>query len=338
MKPAHDVQDIQLTSTELGSLWTVYMNNSMSIQVLTYFLNKVEDKEIHEVLKFALESAQQENETVINIFNAEGQPIPHGFTEDDVNINARRLYSDNFFLHYVKNMSQFGMTAIGTNYTMASRSDIRNFYKGCVQKITKLDEMATQLLLAKGLYTRAPYITITDKVSFVNKQNFLAGFIGGRRPLIAMEATYLFLNAQTNSVGNALLLGFSQVAGDQRIRKYTWRGMEIAKKHLNIFTDKLREDHLHSAPNAEDEVTDSTEAPFSDKLMIFHITLLVSAGMGNYGMAMAVSPRHDLSTTYARLAAEVGDYAADGANIMIDNGWMEEPPQADDRKEIANKQ
>ncbi|HEX7063760.1 MAG TPA: DUF3231 family protein [Bacillales bacterium] len=338
MKPAHDVQDIQLTVTELGTLWTLYMNNSMSIQVLSYFLSKVEDGEIHEVLEFALQTAQKENQSIIDIFNAEGQPIPHGFTEDDVNLNAPQLYTDTFFLHYLKNMSQYGVTTMGTNYTLASRSDIRNFYKGCVQKVTKLDEMATQILLTKGLYTRPPHISVPDKVSFVNKQNFLAGFIGGRRPLIAMEAMYLFLNAQTNSVGNSLLLGFSQVTSDQRIRKYTWRGMEIAKKHLNVFTNKLREDHLHTAPNLEDEVTNSTEPPFSDKLITFHITLLVTAGMGNYGMAISASPRHDLVTVYTRLAAEIGDYAKDGANIMIDNGWMEEPPQVDDRKELAKKQ
>ncbi|HEU5141513.1 MAG TPA: DUF3231 family protein, partial [Bacillales bacterium] len=177
----------------------------------------------------------------------------------------------------------------------------------------------------------------TDELSFVSKHNFLAGFIGGRRPLIAAEIIHLFSNAQTNSIGNTLLLGFSQSARDQSIRKYAWRGMEIAKKHLNIFTDKLREDHLHSAPNHEDAVTDSTEAPFSDKLITFLITLLITAGIGNYGMAMSASPRHDLGTTYARLAAEIGGYAKDGANIMIKNSWMEEPPQADDRMELNKK-
>ncbi|HEX6922183.1 MAG TPA: DUF3231 family protein [Bacillales bacterium] len=337
MKPAHDVQDIKLTATELGSLWTLYMNNSMSIQVLSYFLAKVDDTEIQDVMEFALQTAQQENQSITDIFNAEGQPIPFAFTENDVNVNAPRLYSDSFFLQYVKNMSQFGASTLATNYTMASRSDVRNFYKGCLQKVTNLDEEATQLLLSKGLYTRAPNISVTDEPSFVSKQNFLAGFIGGRRPLIAAEATHLFSNAQTNAIGNTLLLGFSQVARDQSIRKFTWRGMEIAKKHLSIFTDKLREDHLHTAPNLEDSVTDSTEPPFSDKLITFHITLLVAAGMGNYGMAMSASPRHDLAAMYARLAAEIGNYASDGANLMIKNSWMEEPPQVDDRKEIAKK-
>jgi hypothetical protein len=31
----------------------------------------------------------------------------------------------------------------------------------------------------------------------------------------------------------------------------------------------------------------------------------------------------------------VGDYVEDGANILIDHGWMEQPPQAVDREALA---
>jgi nitrogen fixation protein len=35
--------------------------------------------------------------------------------------------------------------------------------------------------------------------------------------------------------------------------------------------------------------------------------------------------------------AEILQYAEDGANIMIDNGWREQPPQAPDRDQLANQ-
>lgn len=54
-----------------------------------------------------------------------------------------------------------------------------------------------------------------------------------------------------------------------------------------------------------------------------------------YGNALAFSPRHDIAANYARLAAEVGNYSEDGANILIDMGWMEQPPQAADRERLA---
>ena len=61
---------------------------------------------------------------------------------------------------------------------------------------------------------------------------------------------------------------------------------------------------------------------------------MIAAGVGNYGMAMAASPRRDLGMRYASLIPEISLYAEDGANIMINHGWLEEPPQADDRDQL----
>jgi hypothetical protein len=45
--------------------------------------------------------------------------------------------------------------------------------------------------------------------------------------------------------------------------------------------------------------------------------------------------RHDITVMYARLTAEFGLFGDDGSNNMIENEWMEQPPQADNRKELA---
>lgn len=34
--------------------------------------------------------------------------------------------------------------------------------------------------------------------------------------------------------------------------------------------------------------------------------------------------------------AEVGQYLDDGIKIMIDNNWLEKPPEAPKRKELTN--
>ncbi|WP_347553242.1 DUF3231 family protein (plasmid) [Pseudalkalibacillus hwajinpoensis] len=61
----------------------------------------------------------------------------------------------------------------------------------------------------------------------------------------------------------------------------------------------------------------------------------MGTGIGQYGMAMASSPRHDLDVTY--VTAEIGHYANDGANIMIiNNGWLEQPLEAANRKDLAD--
>jgi hypothetical protein len=72
---------------------------------------------------------------------------------------------------------------------------------------------------------------------------------------------------------------------------------------------------------------DSTVSPFSDKLMMFHTRVLSLASIANYGTSIAASSRHDLAVTYSRLLMEFGHYGDDGSNIMIQNKWMEQPPQ-----------
>ncbi|WP_413305651.1 DUF3231 family protein [Bacillus sp. 1P10SD] len=62
------------------------------------------------------------------------------------------------------------------------------------------------------------------------------------------------------------------------------------------------------------ELTDSTIPPFSDKLMLFHIVILVSAGVGYLGACLSVSQRRDLALQYTILIGDIGRYAEDGAH------------------------
>lgn len=43
----------QLTSSEIASIWTGYMNDSMSKCILSYFLKQIEDEDIRPVIQFA---------------------------------------------------------------------------------------------------------------------------------------------------------------------------------------------------------------------------------------------------------------------------------------------
>ncbi len=146
----------------------------------------------------------------------------------------------------------------------------------------------------------------------------------------------LIFNAQRNALGQAVITGFSQVAKDKEVRRYFERGRDIAGKHVNIFGKILYEDFLSEAALLlTSEVTDSTEAPFSDKLMMTLITALIGSGIGEYGASMSMSPRRDLGVQYTRLIAEITKYAEDGVQSLIKNGWMEQPPMAADRRDLA---
>jgi hypothetical protein len=69
--------------------------------------------------------------------------------------------------------------------------------------------------------------------------------------------------------------------------------------------------------------------------MMVHVTALIASGIGYYGAATGTSSRRDLGAHFTRLSAEIALYAEDGANIMIENGWLEKPPHAMDRRNLA---
>jgi hypothetical protein len=328
--------NVKLTVSELGSLWTTYGTDSMLNCVLKYFLEKVEDEEIRRVLEQSLQITQKSVSTISDIFVKENIPIPQGFSEkEDVNLHAPRLYSDPFFLFYVKSMTRSTLSALSMALPSIARADIAAFFSELLSSTTKLYNLTREVLLNKGLYVRSPTIPYPQKVDFINEQSYLTGWFGERRPLNAMEITNLWTNSQTNIVGKSLLIGFAQVAKSDEVRQYMERGKKIAAKHIEVFTSILNENDLPLSITYDTGVIDSTTAPFSDKLMMLHTTSLIGAGIGNYGVAISSNIRRDLASHYNRLMAEVGKYAEDGANLLIKNGWLEQPPHAKESKILA---
>ena len=327
--------NIRLTSAEIANLWGAYMGNSMSICVLQYFYNHVEDKEIKDVLKYALSLSKKHVATITEIFNHEQFPIPAGFTDEDVNFNAPRLYSDTFFLNYLHQTTKGGFSLYAIALPNMARSDVREFVSECIVSLTELYNKVAEISLSKGVFIRPPLITIPHGVEFVESKKFLAGFLGDPRPLNALEITHIFSNIQTNALGKALLIGFSQVARNEELKEYFLRGKEIATKHAEVFSSMLRKEDLPAPMTWDHDVTDSRQSPFSDKLMLFHVTGLNALGLFNYGAAVSGSQRHDIHAQYGRLSTEIGIYAEAGAKLMIKNHWLEQTPLSPNRKELV---
>lgn len=327
-----------LSSAEITSIWTAYMNDTGLICQLQQFSAKVNDEEIRLLLQHAVELAQGNIQTLTEIFKKEKYPLPYGFkTEEDVDITAPRLFSDTYVLNYLHTGAQTALQAYSISLSYAVRADIYSYFNECITQLTKHLREIRELLLSKGLYIRSPNLPTPENYDFVKSQSFLTGYFGERRPLAGTEIVNLYANFQRNALGSATMIGFSQVAKSKEVRKYLVRGKEIAQKHCEVFGSTLREDDLPVPMTYETEVTDSTTYIFSDKLMMFYSTALIALSVGYYGSSMAMSPRRDIGVEYSRLVLEILKYAEDGAKIMIKNGWMEEPPRALDRDELAKK-
>lgn len=326
-----------LTSSEIADIWISYMNYSMLRCAAISFLNNVDDTDVLSILEESAAICETRIKAASEFLNIEGHPLPKGFDDKDLNLNAPRLFSDIFYLYYLKNLMRIGLNVISMDLTMATRSDIREFYTECIISTAKFWNRIANTLLAKGLFVRPPNVTIAKDVDFVKKQSFLGSLFGDQRPLLAKEIEQLSYNMLANMLGKYLLSGFHQVAESKQVRAFMNRGMEISRNHAEIFGAILRKEDIPSPMAWDYMVTDSTIPPFSDKYMMFHTVTLNAAGLANYAISMASSPRRDLSLNYTRMMAEVASYADDGANIMISNGWLEEPPRVVDREELINK-
>jgi hypothetical protein len=329
---------IRLTAGEIAQLWIQYLNDSASICVLSYFLEKAEDDEIKPIIKFSLELSQSHIQKITAILTEEKNVVPCGFSlKEDVDVTAPRLFSDSFVLNFINQMSKVGLTSYAGSVAASVREDIKDYYMECLSETMQLYKKSTNLLLSKGLYVRPPSLPNLEKVEFVKKQWFMLDVVGEKRPLTAAEVANLFSNLQRNALGVATLTGFSQVAENKDVKQFFLKGLEIGNKHVKLFRGKLEESKLPAPMGWDSEITNSTAHTFSDKLMMFFTSGLITLSVGYYGTAISQSPRADISTMYNRLSLEVQLYAEDGANIMIKNGWLEQPPMASDRDELIRR-
>jgi hypothetical protein len=333
-----DKSRIRLTAAEMTTLWSQYINDTASVCVLSHFSENVKDDEVHPIIEFALNTSKRNLSFLTELFQKDGFPVPIGFTEDDVIPQAPKLFSDTFVLMYLRNMAVLGLASSSLALGVVTREDVFTFHNEVLDSSVKLQYLSRELMLRQGTYVRPPFVSTPDKVDFVEDQQFLGGILSKKRPLTTIEITHLFINVQTNAIGKTLILGFAQVAQKKEVIQYLLRGKQLAQKHIDIFSDILKKADLPAPMSWDTAVTDSTKPIFSDKLIMFHVSAMIASGIGNYGTAMAASPRKDIAIKYASLIPEISLYAEDGANIMIKNGWLEEPPQTDDRKKIAKKE
>jgi hypothetical protein len=324
-----------LTAVEMGKLWATYVGNSMSNRILKYFLEHIEDEDIKTLLENGLALTEDFIKQIRGFFKEENFPIPVGFTEDDVNLGAPRLFLDEFYVHYLKYASKAGLSLYAIALPIVMREDIREFFVHCSTCTTVFLGQINNVLMEKGFIIKPPLIPVPEKVDFIQKESYLNGFFGELRELHALEITHLYDNIENNITSKALLTGFGQVAKTDKVRHFFLRGKDITDRQVQRFQNKLHRENLPFLSQIDHLVTTSTYSPFSDKLMLFHKVDMFSIKIRSFANSMAVNGRRDIGLMYSKSLAEVALFVEDGANILIDHGWMEEPPKAADRSNLA---
>ncbi|NMD71704.1 DUF3231 family protein [Bacillus sp. DNRA2] len=329
-----NIDKSKLTSAEMGKLWATYMGNTMAKCVLRYFLKHVNDNEIKNLLELSLNLTKKYTQSIAQIFEQANFPIPVGFSDEDVNLDAPRLYCDDFYLYYLQYTGKVGISIYCHALSVITRSDISDFFIKCVGDTISLLTNTNNLLQQKGKLMNSPVVPNPNKVDFVNGQDFLNGYLGKVRPLHGLEVAHLYDCLNNDITSRAVVAGFAQIAQETKVKKFMERGWEINKKHIGLMSKKLDEDNLPSPTILDHLVTSSTTPPFSDKIMIAHKIDMFSMKIREYANGASLNGRRDIGLMYARLMMDVSLYVEDGANIMIENGWMELPPTSVNHEDL----
>jgi hypothetical protein len=323
-----DIKKIPLISSEIAGLWNSYMSDTMMECVLKYYLNRVDDEQTRALMQKTSTLIKQHIGEVTNLFNEIELPIPVGYTDNDVNINAPRLFTDGFYLHYLGFMSRIMMH----NYTLIlnqiARKDIREFFSKRIIESVDLYNNAEELRLSKGIAIRAPRVEVTKEVQYIKSPSFTLDWFGEKRPLLVLEITYIYAIIFSNIVGRAISTGFGQVSKMKKNSDCFFEGKAVASKQIEELTSLLTDEGVPIPSASDSYVTDSTLAPFSEKLMLNHAMMLSSSRISSLGIAMADTLRSDLQTKYMKYISADLSYSKNGAGILIDNAWLEQSPQA----------
>ncbi|MBT2657920.1 DUF3231 family protein [Bacillus sp. ISL-18] len=327
---------VGLSSTEIAGLWATYINDSLSICLSKHFLQQSNNEDVKPLIKLTLDLSQKNIEEIKNIFENENFPIPKGFSDEDIDLSAPPLFFDLFPVSYTYGMSRMGLMTYSMLISNVVREDVRSFFSKCLTSTMDLYNTSVNLMLSKGIYDRPTMIPYPDKVEFVKKKEiFLSKWFEKKRPLNVLELSEIFFNIERNYFGLVLLTGFIQVVKDEQIKKFLTKGKDLAQKQIQFLNHTLIKEDLLGTVMVNSEVSTSTVSPFSEKLIMNLVTILNTQAITYIGHALATSARVDLASEYSKLIPEILQYGKEGTDILIEREWMEEPPHAPNRKELA---
>lgn len=326
-----------LSSSELGTLWMTYQEQTMKQRLLEYFIEQADDNRAKEIMQNTHMKIINYLEDIKNILKNEGAIIPVGYTERDVHTGVPKLYDNMFDIMFLRLLQEISMGLHSLHLSMAYRKDIVLLYKELTAFTQSVYDECVDYLQANDVLPCPPAVSMPKSVEFATGTNYMSGFnlFSEKRALNTVEVAHLYHSIETNILGMQLITGFAQVANEPEVKKYFIKGKELAKKIVTDYTQLFLQSDIQPPSTWGANATDSKVAPFSDKLMMYCTSLLCSFGLGSNALGTAFSLRTDLPVKLVSTAKDILTYGHDGGKIMAKNGWLEEPPQMQDRNDLT---
>ncbi|MCZ8522565.1 MULTISPECIES: DUF3231 family protein [Paenibacillus] len=326
----------RLSSSEIGYLWTGYMIDDMSLNVLAAFEKQAEDADVLRALVYALELARENNRERLGFFSGEGLPLPRGFAEAEPASSLPALFEERFFLFYLLQGGRLGLHFHAESLSVSTRPDYRAFCAERLHKAVRLYEEIMEMMLAKGLYARPPVIPVPEAPEQIQKTSFLQGWFGDTRPLHSVEIANVYKGMELLGLIQAICIAFAQTLVPKDLRTLCIRGAETAEEHLERLGGLLTKDDLPLPPTHVSEITGSQTPLFSERLMLCHVSGLFGSLITHYGQSLGSAMKHDVVAALLALIAGAGNYTEDVTEALIRHEWLEKTPGALDRDALID--
>ncbi|OIK13342.1 DUF3231 family protein [Bacillus sp. MUM 13] len=319
----------KMSSAELGILWMTYHKKTMILRMVEYFIEKSDDQKAKALMQGMVKKLNPAVDEITIMLQNDGAAVPIGFTKEDVNLEAPKLYEHGFDIMFCRILKEISMGMYVLHTTLSYREDIIMFYKKLTDITQNYYNLFTQYLLENRLLPTPNYTEMPKSNEYITDSSYMKGtnLFGHKRPLNTVEFGLLFHSLETNITGMQLMKSFAQCATDAEAKKYFTKGKNLTKEIIKGTENILLENNIHPAATTGGEVTTSTIAPFSDKMMLFCTNLLGGFSLGSQGFANAFVLRNDIIAKSAIYAKDVYEFGLEGAKLMMSKGWMAEPPK-----------
>jgi hypothetical protein len=135
-----------------------------------------------------------------DLFYKEDFPVPKGFGEDDVNLDAPPLFSDHYCLYYMHAMTTYGGQSYSLSFSISIRQDMIDFYYQCNIDTMDLFKQSLEILRSKNLIDKPPYYLTPNNVHFIQNLDYVTDVFGNRRKMNAIESGNIYFNLEKSLI------------------------------------------------------------------------------------------------------------------------------------------
>lgn len=324
---------LELTANEVSNLWSSFLMNSMQQRLLEYFLASTDDSKIKQIIQKMLTQCQENINELKEIFDKENLNAPQGFTEEDVRVDATKVFSDTFILNFCFDLTHLSMSTYPIALSDCTRNDIRDHFQVNIAFSVKIQDEIVELMLSQGVYLKPPHVAIDSEVEYADNFMYLNGFFGGSRPLNAAEIANLSRIIHRAQFSKMVFVTFSKLAERKELKQHFGKGRDGIEKVLDSLQEVLDKENIPISASGDYQISNVEISPFSDKLMLFFVnTCLGIFCFAMISQAMTSSLRTDIVSKLGKISDDMKKFYGMGLLLAIKEKWFEQPPQAVDRK------